>query len=73
MINTWFKFEGKIPNDIKVTEFKRNHTDDDDNDDDDDGGEDINRAITLLSATSHNDFIQTATKPKYDKQTARKP
>ena len=28
---TWFKFEGKIPNDSKVIVFKRNHTHDDAN------------------------------------------
>ena len=35
MINTWFKFEGKIPNDSKVIAFTRNHTDDDDDDEGD--------------------------------------
>ena len=35
MINTWFKFEGKIQNDSKVIAFTRNHTDDDN---DSDGG-----------------------------------
>ena len=28
MINIWFKFEGKIKNDLKVITFTRNHTDD---------------------------------------------
>ena len=32
MINTWFKFEGKIQNTSKVIMFTRNNTDDDDND-----------------------------------------
>ena len=34
VINTWFKFEGKIQNDSKVITFIRNHTDDDDDKDD---------------------------------------
>ena len=38
MINTCFKFEGKIQNDSKVMAFTRNHTDD--NNDDNNG--DIN-------------------------------
>ena len=29
MIDTWFKFEGKIQNASKVIGFTRNHTDDD--------------------------------------------
>ena len=29
VINTWFKFEGKIQNDSKVIPFTRNQTDDD--------------------------------------------
>ena len=33
MINTWFKFEDKIQNTLKVIVFTRNHTDDDDADD----------------------------------------
>ena len=36
VINTWFKFEGKIKNASKVIAFTRNHTDDDDGADDDD-------------------------------------
>ena len=32
VINTWFKFEGKIPNDSEVIMFTRNHTYDDDDD-----------------------------------------
>ena len=35
-INTWVKFEDKIPNDSKVITFTRNHTDDNDADNDDD-------------------------------------
>ena len=30
---TWFKFEVKIPNDVKVTLFTSNHTDDENDDD----------------------------------------
>ena len=33
VINTWFKFEDKIPNDQKVILFTRNHTDDKADDD----------------------------------------
>ena len=28
VINTWFMFEGKIPNDYNVIVFTKNHTDD---------------------------------------------
>ena len=35
MINTWFKFEGKIQNASKVIMFTRNHTDDSKDTDDD--------------------------------------
>ena len=34
VINTWFKFEGKIQNDSKVIAFTRNQTDDDTDDED---------------------------------------
>ena len=38
MINTWFKFEGKIQNDSKVITSKEIHTATDDDDDSDDDG-----------------------------------
>ena len=34
VIKIWFKFEGIIPNVLKVIVFQRNHTDDDTDDDD---------------------------------------
>ena len=37
MVNTWFKFEGKIQNDSKVNAFTRNHPDKDADDDAVDG------------------------------------
>ena len=40
MINTWFKFEGKIQNNSKVIVFTRNHTNADDAGDDDPGDDD---------------------------------
>ena len=49
VINTWFKFEGKIQNNSKVITFKRNHTDADDaNDAKDDTDQDPEPKIICL-------------------------
>ena len=46
MINTWFKFEGKIPNYSKVIMFTRNHTEN--NADEDVGGKRHNQQSIML-------------------------